>query len=67
MTKETGWVVEHRSSPVSQPMYWTGFGNGQGIWCDDHLQAIRFAREEDARKIADNFDTAHRVCEHIWL
>lgn len=69
---EFAWVIEHGNSPVSQPLYWTA---GLPIkelpprhWHSNHLEAIRFARKEDAEKIATALleGVPVRICEHGW-
>lgn len=70
---ETGWVLEHADSPVSQPRYWAA---GQidpirsSAWSENNMAAILFARREDAQNVADRLmrkaDVPVRVCEHVW-
>lgn len=61
---ETGWLIELAASPPSEPKYWQ---NGS-LWTGDNIKAIRFARKEDAERIAalmlDGMNI--RICEHIW-
>lgn len=68
-TPETGWVIEREGSPTSKPDYWTGSVNPLS-WSEDHLEAVRFARQADAARFMHNcFDAAnmsHRVAEHMW-
>ncbi len=59
---ETGWVIERAESSQHQPLYWTG---PQG-WSADPLEAIRFARELDAERVASQLPAATRVIEHMW-
>ncbi len=65
MAEEFGWVIEHGTSPVHEPSYWTG-----GDWSKDHLRAIRFARKIDGERIVlyamEPEVHPHRVCEHGW-
>lgn len=70
------WVIESAwLNDGDAPKYFTGTeGSGDGLligWSDDHAQAIRFAREVDARKIARTVIGDHDVCawkivEHGW-
>lgn len=66
------WVIELGDSPVSQPLYWTAGlpvkDRPPTSFSSDHLQAVRFAREEDAAKVASALVTARvRICEHGWV
>ena len=70
MQVETGWVIEKGDSPVSKPLYWTGAVNPLS-WSDDHLEAVRFSRKEDAERFVEMcFDIEaekdSRICEHEW-
>lgn len=70
---ERAWVLEHGDSPTSQPRYWAA---GQidplrsSAWTENFMAAIRFAREEDGRAVADRMmkkrEIPVRVCQHIW-
>lgn len=66
---EFGWVIEKGVSESSSPLYWTGEVNTLS-WNEDNLQAIRFAREIDAKRFMDkSFNSGnmlHRVREHGW-
>ena len=55
---ERAWLVERADDGTAPPTYLSG----REAWSHDHMDAIRFARKEDAMKAADG----HRVCEHIW-
>jgi hypothetical protein len=64
--EETGWVIEHGRSDPSRPEYWaaTGFDH-------DNLKAIRFARKEDAERVANCLgggwpEGYHRIADHMW-
>lgn len=63
---ECGWLIELGASEISRPRYWGGVHG----WTYDNLKAVRFAREEDARSIAesmdDGFPNNYRVKEHGW-
>jgi hypothetical protein len=48
MPKERGWLIETTWPPEPAKEYWCG----GPIWSKDHLDAIRFVREADARKAA---------------
>jgi hypothetical protein len=61
---EIGWVIERGDSAVSAPKYWNGSG-----WSDDHLQAIRFARQIDASRVCAHLPPhipMRRICQHGW-
>lgn len=73
MSVETGWVVELAESEPSKPLYWRGSNiesrplgdsNIYNQWSHDHMQAVRFARKEDAEKL--KFLNEVRICEHQW-
>ena len=64
MNEETGWVVEHGDSEVCAPMYLAGFN--PVTWSHAHLDAIRFARKQDAAKACPDPVHVHRICEHVW-
>lgn len=69
----SAWVLEHGDSPTHAPRYWAA---GQidptrsSAWTENHMAAIRFAREEDAAAVRDRLmkkaGVPVRVCEHIW-
>ncbi len=73
MTEESGWVIEHGESETFKPLYWRGDNHESrpegddnifNPWSYDHLQAVRFARKEDAEKV--KFLSEVRICEHAW-
>lgn len=73
MTDDYGWVIEAGWSGAPDIKYWcgcsvTGGGGVQHSWRADNSQAIRFAREQDAKKIARALidGEAYRVVEHAW-
>lgn len=62
---EYGWVIEEGTSNPSGPEYWAGVGR----WSADNSEAIRFAREKDAYRVACGLRpqiVPHRVREHAW-
>lgn len=60
------WVIERGDSQPCAPTYWTGPNNGGG-WSQDHMDAVRFARKQDAERVACQLGQGyHRVCEHGW-
>lgn len=71
--EQFGWVIENESSAHSNPEYFTGHIVTRAmVWSDpgDHASALRFARKQDAEKIARQlspFNNKHRVCEHCWV
>lgn len=63
MTVETGWLIERLRNDRAE--WWTGDG-----WTTESLDAVRFAREEDAQKMIwinayTVFDDAFAT-EHSW-
>lgn len=68
---EFAWVIEH--GEVSAPNYYAPqLPSG---WSKDSLEAIRFARQQDAKTIADAYavecigvdeEVELRFCEHGW-
>lgn len=62
--EEHGWVIEGAWSDPAAPQYWAG----SSLWVSNHMGAIRFAREYDARQLAsamlDGMNV--RICEHVW-
>lgn len=63
-TTQYGWVIEGAWSAAQTIEYWTG----GPLWSQDHMNAIRFARREDADRAAfmmlDGMNV--RVVEHGW-
>jgi len=64
------WVIERDESPLHTPEYFTGRLTPALRWSKpgDHADACRFARRQDAERVAVAIDGArpHRVCEHGW-
>ena len=71
---EYGWVIEAAWTEAPTIKYWCGFvvtgGGLQHEWRNNASKAARFAREQDAKKMAITMfsDTgeAYRVVEHVW-
>lgn len=64
---ETGWVLERADSPADQPLYWAPTRGGHGEqWSPYHGNAVRFAREVDAERLARAIAIEVRVAEHQW-
>ena len=68
---EFGWVMEHKDSEPSVPSYFDAAPwslDRPYPWTNDNLKAIRFARKEDAQKMATYLKLDHvvRICEHGW-
>lgn len=62
---ESGWVVESSMSKPAQPLYLSKIRvDGVPVWSSDHMDAIRFARKQDAERI--EFAYAVRIAEHGW-
>ena len=62
---EIGWLIEHQHD--GRAYWWTGLG-----WTTESLDAVRFAREQDAdtiiatRRFAELLDATILVTEHMW-
>lgn len=58
------WVVEDPNTPADTPNYWAGGGR----FARNHMQAIRFAREEDAMRCAKSVFKGMfpRIVRHGW-
>lgn len=72
---EFGWVIEHRDSRPSAPLYFTGCREKSyhgGIytpipaWSHYDACALRFSRRVDAEAMLPLFPETHRVAEHGW-
>jgi hypothetical protein len=65
---EYGWVIERGDSTVDAPTYWAGpVNHGLNTWSQNHMDAVRFARKDDAERVAPYLgDGHHRVAEHGW-
>lgn len=64
LTPERGWLIE---KDVTPPQWFTVFSWEGFDWTDNSLLAIRFARREDAERIAlmmENDDI--KITEHQW-
>lgn len=73
MAEQYGWIIEAGWTTAPDLKYWSGcavLGGGgvQHSWSANHAKAIRFARDQDAKKIASMLieSEAHRVVEHAW-
>lgn len=71
MNTEYGWVIENAESEPSRPLYFAGHKdrkpegpNAHNPWSYDNLDAIRFARKEDAENMGMQSEV--RICEHAW-
>ena len=63
--EETAWLIErHDYTPGLH--YYAEYPNGDHYWTPDHLKAMRFATEADARVIAKD-DPLLTVAEHMWV
>lgn len=57
------WVIEDATGENgSPPLYWSGVGR----WSYVNLDAIRFARQIDAERVASGIAAKVRVAEHMW-
>lgn len=59
------WVIEGGWTDIDEPDYWVG----SSAWSNDHMQALRFARRQDAKQAADLMlhGVNVRICEHSWV
>ena len=69
--EEFAWVIEHGNSDPSEPKYWAAGQQNPAqtsAWTSNHMEAIRFARADDARKVASRImkGIEVRICEHGW-
>ncbi|MCK9994030.1 MAG: hypothetical protein Dbin4_02550 [Alphaproteobacteria bacterium] len=65
---EFAWVIERGDSQSCDPTYWAGLSRLDSKWSQDHMEAVRFARKQDAEKVACGLGHGyHRVCAHGWL
>jgi hypothetical protein len=64
MKDEIGWVIECYAT--GRIAYWAG----PQLWSWEHLEAVRFARKEDAERVARHPSCQGiptlRVTEHMW-
>ena len=71
MAEELGWLIERGDSEVAEPKYWAGTDRDpqrSSAWTSNHMEAIRFARRDDAEKVAKRAlgGIGVRICDHIW-
>ena len=61
--EESGWVIERGDSQPCAPTYWAGVDR----WSQDHIDAVRFARKQDAERVAYGLPSPNcRIAEHAW-
>lgn len=68
---ESGWVIERADSSPAEPKYWAAGqreAERSSAWTSNHMEAIRFARKDDAEKVANRImkDIPVRIAEHGW-
>ena len=67
MADETAWLIEKADGEPEGPRYLMGIRQGYGcMWSTDNAVAIRFARKQDAERIAMDIATPTRAVEHMW-
>jgi hypothetical protein len=67
MADETAWIIERADGATDGPRYLMGIRQGYGaMWSTDCHIAIRFARQVDAKTIADNLESPAKCVEHMW-
>lgn len=66
MNDKTGWLIE-----TGDHKYWDGRAADGTAFTSEHLEAVRFARKEDADRIINWLLEKHRVFlvarEHSWM
>lgn len=64
---ETGWLIE-TTAYGDDIHYWNGHMFDDDDWTKDSIEAVRFARKEDAQKIIDyiGWDNGVFAIEHGW-
>ena len=65
-TESSGWVIERYGC------YWDGRGRDTFVSSRFHLEAVRFARKQDAERVLEwsineALRTACAVIEHVWI
>ena len=66
--EEFGWLIEREPSPQG-PSYWTPKHAMLRVepWTWDNLEAVRFARKEDAERVMQTLPGGpYKVVEHAW-
>lgn len=74
---DSGWLIERADSEPAEPWYWSAGAywlepitdpGRLAAWTQNHNEAIRFARKDDAEKLAKRLLThvEVRVCQHVW-
>jgi hypothetical protein len=71
MSDESGWLIERADSSPAEPKYWAAGqreAERSSAWTSNHMEAIRFARKDDAEKVASRImkGIVVRICEHGW-
>ena len=62
---EIGWLIERADSSPAEPLYYFPYTAGEP-WTKLHVNALRFARKEDAERVATVLGIKARICEHQW-
>lgn len=66
--QEVAWLVELKPSVVKTPTYWGFDADGEMDWTSDNMAALRFAREEDAKRVIKYYGwTEANAVEHMWM
>ena len=64
--EETWWLLESKFA-APQPSWWNGLPEGNGpAFTRDPNQAVRFARREDAARVAKHMHMVE-LTEHKWI
>lgn len=65
MADATGWLIERTPDGFAE---WLTLEFGDTLWTRNANEALRFAREIDARRYVDcHVSDMVRVTEHAWL
>jgi hypothetical protein len=62
----TGWLIEN-GKKQGEGLAYRFMDQGIPNWTPDHMQALRFARREDAEQFSAEDEEAMRIVEHAWL
>ena len=67
---EFAWVIESEDISASMPLYYAGYDEviAATCWSYNHMEAIRFARKEDAEKMSSRMQQKNnRIAQHGWM
>jgi hypothetical protein len=68
--EEKAWLIESRFKNANGPLWWQGTLRAPSGWTNDSLEAVRFARKQDAEAAMYGLEGQDPrmmfVSEHIW-